>query len=166
MRTAAAEQPRVLSRTRGRVRLLLPTLLGRADNSGQVEAVLHLLPGVRSARASSLTGSVLIHFDPGATSESALVETAAGIVNRRPRAGPLLTPKPGTAASPGGAVVRGVVGHAVVDTALYALAFAEPFGFPAAALGLLHLGFDALVWTAALLPLLRTVPPRQPATAG
>jgi hypothetical protein len=48
--------------------------------------------------------------------------------------------------------LRGLVGHALVDTALYAVAFTEPFGLPLAGLGALHLGLDLFVWTAALAP--------------
>jgi hypothetical protein len=50
--------------------------------------------------------------------------------------------------------VLGLLGHAVVDSLMYALAFAEPFGLPLAGLAKFHLGLDALVWAASLAPLL------------
>jgi hypothetical protein len=52
-------------------------------------------------------------------------------------------------------VLHGLLGHALVDVVFYTAAFAEPFGLPLAGLGVLHLGCDVVVWTAALAPLLR-----------
>jgi hypothetical protein len=44
----------------------------------------------------------------------------------------------------------------------YAVVFAEPFGLPLAGLGVLHLGLDVAVWTAALAPALKEVAGQQP----
>jgi hypothetical protein len=143
----ASEQPRVLSLTPGRLRLHLPAWAGH-------EAGLRRLPGVRDVQASPLTGNVLVHFDPRATTAQALVAAAGG-----------LGPGPGGAAeraregpSGGSAALRagltGLLGHALVDTVFYAVVFAEPFGLPLAGLGVLHLGLDVLAWTVALVPLL------------
>jgi hypothetical protein len=61
------------------------------------------------------------------------------------------------ASAGGGALLRaglrGLLGHALVDTVFYAVTFAEPFGLPLAGLGAMHLGLDVIAWTVALAPL-------------
>jgi hypothetical protein len=145
------EQPRVLSRTTGRLRLHLPAL---------AEAELRRLPGVREVKANPLTGNMLIRFDPGTASAEGVLEAAgavaAGLQPADSEAAESAGYKP--AATRGQALLqaglRGLVGHALVDTAFYALVFTEPFGLPLTGLGALHLGLDLVVWTVALAPVL------------
>jgi hypothetical protein len=158
----------ILSLIPGRVRMHLP---GWREGEGpRIEAELGLLPGVEEVRASALTGNVLIHFDASATSLEALL---AGSL-RRAIARPELAARHAPAGTGTGGVRRpvrraiqarggrallragllGVIGHALVDTVFYAVTFTNPFGLPLAPLGVLHLGLDVFVWTAAFAPLL------------
>ncbi|HZO29551.1 MAG TPA: HAD-IC family P-type ATPase [Chloroflexota bacterium] len=61
----------------GRVRLSVGGLLRRPEREATVETALARIPNVEQVRASSLTGNVLIVFDPGAWTTSDLVEAAA-----------------------------------------------------------------------------------------
>src|SRR5205823_4588768 len=70
-------QPQVLSLTPGRLRVHLPAWTGDGDGGQRVEAGLRKLAGVRDVQANPLTGNVLIHFDPGATSVQALLAASA-----------------------------------------------------------------------------------------
>jgi hypothetical protein len=150
MRRIDGEPPRVLSQTPGRLRVHLP-----AWHDGQavwIEDQLRAVPGVEAVQANALTGNVLVHFDPQTITGAALLAALAG-----PEAGPAAPPQNGAGALRSRALrcgVRGLVGHALVDTLLFTLAFAEPFGLPLASLAKLHLGLDAVVWTVSLAPLL------------
>src|SRR5262249_33230848 len=68
---ASADDLRILSLVSGRMRLHLPGWTG--SEAGQIENRLRRLPGVESVRANTLTGNVLIHFDPGITGEQILL---------------------------------------------------------------------------------------------
>jgi hypothetical protein len=148
-----AERFRVLSLIPGRVRL---HLAGRtAGGVDQIEDWLGRLPGVQSVRVNALTGNVLIHFDPRATTEHALL--AACVLEPGPAGGAAAARK--AVPAPNGKVVlraglHGVLGHVLVDTVFYTVTFAEPFGLPLAGLGILHLALDVVVWAVALTPLL------------
>jgi copper chaperone CopZ len=151
MRSQEAEPMRVLSLTPGRLRVHLPDWHG--EEARRIETCLGRVRGVRHVKANSLTGNVLVRFDPQSTTSEAVLAALArleGRLSARRR-------KADAQAFRAKALrcgVRGLVGHAVVDTVLYTLSFAEPFGLPLATLAKLHLGLDILVWGAALTPLL------------
>ena len=156
MRPDAFEQPRVLSRLPGRLRVHLPGWEGGGRD--EIEAGLRGLGGVDSARANPLTGNVLIGFDPRVITEKDLLAALARLVPGRPGArgrnefgGDGHGGRGSTVLRAG---LRGLLGHALVDTLFYTVTFAEPFGLPLAGLGVLHLGFDVVAWGAALAPLL------------
>ncbi|HEY7330324.1 MAG TPA: HAD-IC family P-type ATPase [Gemmataceae bacterium] len=64
-------KPHILSSIPGRIRIHLPHWLGNGQR--RLEQRIRKLPGVRRVEANSLTGNVLIGFDPHATNENALV---------------------------------------------------------------------------------------------
>jgi hypothetical protein len=151
-------QPRVLSAIPGRLRVHLPSW--HDEQTDRIEAQLRQVPGVEAVQANPLTGNVLIHFNPRATSAQAILATA-GALDGEQQADDISwreeTPSPASSTRGGRwlrAGLRGLLGHALVDTAFYTITFAEPFGLPLAGLGVLHLGLDVLVWTAVLAPLL------------
>ncbi len=151
MRSQEAEHIRVLSLTPGRMRVHLPDWQG--EPADRIEAWVRKRPGVEHVEANPLTGNVLVRFDPRRTTSDALLAALARLESklsgrRRYADAQAFRAK----ALRCGA--RGLVGHAVVDTLLYTLAFAEPLGLPLATLAKLHLGLDVLVWGAALAPLL------------
>ena len=155
-----AEPLRVLSLVPGRVRLHLPGWAG--DGRHRLEAELRRARGVRSVQANPLTGNVLIHFDPQATTPEALLGVAARLRNGWPARG--------EGGRRGGrrrdllrAGLRGLLGHALVDTLIYTVTFTQPFGLPLAGLGALHLGLDVVAWGVALAPVLG---PGEAAPAG
>jgi hypothetical protein len=161
MMHSKANNLRILSQIAGRVRLHLPDEL--QGSLKRVEKHLDWLPGVQSVRANPLTGNILIHFDSQITTTEALTAWVAHLASGFPNARYLLAipgkrePKAGQV--PGmhklfKAGLYGVVGHALIDAVFYAVTFSQPFGLPLAGLGVLHLGLDVLVWTAALGPLL------------
>jgi calcium-translocating P-type ATPase len=70
MNGAVTTEPRTLSDTPGRLRVHLPAWAGRGQYL--LEKRLRQVPGVRRAEANSLTGNVLIFFDPRTTDRAAL----------------------------------------------------------------------------------------------
>jgi hypothetical protein len=110
------------------------------------------MPGVREVQANPLTGNILVHFDPQRISEERVLAVLGGSQPFRQHAGACGPGEGGKAVLRAG--LRGLLGHAVVDTLFYTVAFTEPFGLPLAGLGVLHLGLDVFVWGAALAPLL------------
>jgi hypothetical protein len=143
------------------MRLHLPDW--QARGADQIEDCLGRLPGVRSVRANALTGNALIRFDPQATTGPDLL-TAIGRLEAGPShsGGESNGVAKGMPAGSGNrylwAGLRGLLGHALVDTVYYTVTFTQPFGLPLAGLGILHLGLDVVVWTAALAPLLEDTP--------
>lgn len=71
MSPTLADRPRIRHKVRGRLRVHVPGLAGSHPQA--VEERLGRLAGVRGVRANSLTGNVLIHFDPATTEERALL---------------------------------------------------------------------------------------------
>jgi hypothetical protein len=150
---ASADNLWVLSRIPGRLRLHLP---GRGeDDPRRIESDLRRLEGVEDVQANPLTGNVLVRFDPRLTTDREVLAT----VEAASRAlAPSPPPAVGGSDLNGRVLLRagmyGVLGHALVDAVFYTVVFAEPFGLPLAGLGALHLGFDVLAWSAALVPVL------------
>ena len=72
MSVAVAEEPRVLHRVPGRVRVHLPAWTGQGKR--YIETRLRQVPGVRSVQANSLTGNILIQFDPTVIDEQHILE--------------------------------------------------------------------------------------------
>jgi copper chaperone CopZ len=148
----AAEGPRVLSLLPGRVRLHLP---GWAGGDGErIEDRLRRVNGVESVQANPRTGNALIRFDRRAADENALLlelqEAWYSIARSEDAAVPPsshLTPF-STAIRVG---VRGLLGHAVVDSVWFGAGFlGKALGLALAALGPLHVLMDIAVWMIAL----------------
>ena len=156
---SSAERLRVLSLIPWRVRFHLPGWT--AGDAAQVETRLVRVRGVRSVQANPLTGNVLIRFDPRKTDGKTLLaefqEAWDGMLARRRRspAGEGVRRSvqgQGPSASPWLRVgVRGLLGHAAVDSLWFGAGFlGEAFGLPLAGLGPLHLLMDITVWGMAL----------------
>jgi copper chaperone CopZ len=68
----------------GRFRVRIPAIKGEQGSAAEIEARLRQVPGVRTVLANPITGSVLVEYQPPATSmrgvlqSSGLLETAAG----------------------------------------------------------------------------------------
>lgn len=153
------DSPRVLSLLPGRVRVHLPNWSGEVP---ELEAALAQLKGVKAARANTLTGNVLVQFDPGKVSADQLIRqltsyAAAHTRNSWPSpAEPTNGPQPPSGrAAVAQAVVTGTLGHAAVDTVFYTAAGAATalgwtwFG----TLAVVHLALDVIVWGMTLRPL-------------
>ncbi|MEJ7758718.1 MAG: HAD-IC family P-type ATPase [Gemmatimonadaceae bacterium] len=65
--SAVAADPRLVHRACGRVRVHLPGWTGAAQAT--LEARVCREPGIRKVRANSLTGNILVHFDPELTDD-------------------------------------------------------------------------------------------------
>ena len=74
MSIAVAEEPRILHTIPGRLRVHLPTWSGQGKR--QIETHLRQLHGVRSVQANTLTGNVLIQYDPAMTNEQTILAEA------------------------------------------------------------------------------------------
>jgi hypothetical protein len=165
MNTSVEEMP-VLSLTPGRVRLHLPDCAtGRVD---AIEDLLSRLRGVENVHVNRRTGNALIHFDPRTTDEKRLLaglqKKWQGLLTRQERVN---APRSKTPARDGIRVpvarrvpatssllrigVRGLLGHAVVDSVWFAAGFlGASLGLPLAGLGPLHILMDFAVWGMAL----------------
>src|SRR5579872_5333146 len=162
----ATEGPRILSRIPGRLRAHLP---GWADADAQrLEARLARAPGVTSVQANPLTGNVLIRCDPRSGDDNTILaalqvaceEISAApsqLAEPRAKAGVVLNtghPAEGRGRSEPSLVragVRGVLGHAAVDSAWFAAGYlGSSLGLPLAGLGPLHVLLDAVLWGWAL----------------
>jgi hypothetical protein len=75
---AAGEELRLIHAVPGRVRLHVADWPAWGERG--IEARLHRVRGVRSARASRLTGNILVLFDPEATDERAIVDAERAIL--------------------------------------------------------------------------------------
>src|SRR5947208_17129842 len=65
----------------GRARVHVSTLKGSPAHEHLLDQGLAIAPGVASAKANHLTGNVLLHFDPGATSLQAIIDHAAALLS-------------------------------------------------------------------------------------
>jgi hypothetical protein len=142
---STAESPRVLSLIPGRIRVHLPGWTGK--DGERIEHRLRQLKGVESVWANGRTGNVLIRFDCRIADEKALLAALDGA-----RDGLVAAQRREAATSPLLRVgVRGLLGHAAVDSLWFAAGFlGEAMGLPLAALGPLHILTDLAVWTLAL----------------
>jgi magnesium-transporting ATPase (P-type) len=71
MSAVSQDKPRILSSVPGRIRVHLPHWHGNGQRC--LERRVRALPGVRRVEANSLTGNILIGFDPQATDENRLL---------------------------------------------------------------------------------------------
>jgi hypothetical protein len=157
---SSAESLRVLSLIPARVRLHLPGWT--ASDVGQIEARLYRVQGVESVQANPRTGNVLIRFDRWTTGEQRLLaelqeawdgllgaprlKSAARDGTRHPVEG--RRPSTSSLIRVG---VRGLLGHAAVDSLWFGAGFlGSAIGLPLAGLGPLHVLMDIAVWGMAL----------------
>jgi len=146
----------VLSLVPGRVRLQLSE--EARENATLVEDRLRWINGVQSVQANPLTQNVLVHFDRRTITADTLPEKLNRIWEGMPHdkrpalAGLSSTPQEKNArCSPVRVVVRGLLGHAVVDSLWFGAGFLDSaVGLPLSGLGPLHLLMDIVVWTMAL----------------
>jgi hypothetical protein len=151
----------------GRVRLHLSGWT--ASEQEWIESRLGRVQGVESVQANPLTENLLIRFDSRSTDERRLLmelqETLAGLfAAEQPASASSAKAAPGDAfrdpVQGGGfttstvlrAGVRGLLGHAAVDSLWFAAGFlGKSLGLPLlAGLGPLHVVLDIAVWGAAL----------------
>ncbi len=139
----------ILSLLPGRLRVHLPSWT--AEKADQIETRLGQMKGVRSVEAGRLTGNVLVRFDPHTIGEKGLIEKLQETWEEL-----LAQRRPDWDVAPASRIllrvgVRGLLGHAVVDSLWFAAGFAgKSFGLPLAALGPLHVLMDIAVWGFAL----------------
>jgi hypothetical protein len=147
---SAAWNLRVLSLVPGRVRLRLPGWT--AGDAEPIEARLSRVAGVEDVQANPLTGNVLVRFECRSTSAETLLaklqeawdELFAADDSARNGRGP-------STSSLVRVGVRGLLGHAAVDSLWFAAGFlGEAVGLPLAGLGPLHVLLDIAVLGAAL----------------
>lgn len=156
---------RVLSAIPGRVRVHLPGWKG--NDRERLESQLLRVEGVESVQPNPRTENVLIHFDRRMTEENRLLReldeiwgSLAHSERVASRTGPLHLHT--TAIRVG---VRGLLGHAVVDSIWFGAGFLGKFiGLPLAWLGPLHVLMDIAVWTFALRTANQSSVPRPPRT--
>src|SRR5438874_4812888 len=65
----------------GRARVHVAALKGSREHEHLLDHGLAVTPGVASAKASHLTGNVLVHFDPAATSLQAIIGHIAALLS-------------------------------------------------------------------------------------
>jgi hypothetical protein len=141
---SSTEHPGVLSCIPGRIRLHLPGWKG--EHAERIENGLRCIKGVQRAQANRLTGNILIHFDCQTTDEGTLLARVNEALDE--------LPKDGWPADVGRSLlrvgVRGMLGHAVVDSLWFGAGFlGSAMGLPLAGLGPLHVLMDIAVWTMA-----------------
>lgn len=142
---------RILSQVPGRLRLHIPSCAHVSVK--QIETWLSRIQGVRGARANPLTGNILVHFDPDViTDQDLLKEVHRGEAVRGTPSSPQAIEKShGSSPSLLRVGVRGLLGHAVVDSVWFATGYlGHSLGLPLAGLGPLHVLVDIAVWTLAL----------------
>jgi hypothetical protein len=115
-----------------------------------IETVLCRVDGVQRVQANPLTGNVLVRFDPRIAGMSEILAALRQQLKSRPRSS---SEVPGR--SPSSTLfrvgVRGVLGHALVDSLWFGAGFlGQRLGLPLAGLGPLHVLLDVVVWGAAL----------------
>ena len=98
----------------GRLRTRYPQLKNNPARARAVEAALRRIDGVLSAEASTVTGSLLIRYEPGVPGREALLDT---VYATKERLGLTATAISRTASAPA-AAVPATLGGKVVDKAL------------------------------------------------
>ncbi|HEU4793377.1 MAG TPA: hypothetical protein VFS96_06950, partial [Nitrolancea sp.] len=90
----AVDEPRLIHAIPGRARIHLAEWPGQEQR--QIEAQLRRVKGVRSVQANSLTGNVLIRFDPSAVDCATLLNSVAGLekANHTPATTPVPESRP------------------------------------------------------------------------
>lgn len=78
--TVALEDPRIVHATPGRLRMQLPGWSGVGQRA--LENGLRQVPGIQQARADSLTGNVLVRFDPKAIAGEGVVAAVRHLLPR------------------------------------------------------------------------------------
>ncbi len=137
---------RILSQVPGRMRV---HLLGWTQGDvKRIENRLRRVEGVKSVQANLLTGNVLIHFDHRSTDEKKILAELAQerTLFAARQDGPLFSP-PALRPSLLQVGVRGLLGHAIVDSLWFGAGFlGKAVGLPLAGLGPLHVLMDIGVW--------------------
>lgn len=151
-----AERLHVLSFIPGRIRLRLSGWNG--DKAEWIEYRLHRINGVHSARANPLTGTILVQFDNRSRDADTVLAKLREVMDElanddwHASAAESCMQQPANA---GRSIlrigVRGLLGHAVVDSLWFGAGFVgSAMGLPLAGLGPLHVLMDIAVWTMAL----------------
>ncbi len=142
--SASADNFRVLSVIPGRLRL---HLAGWTNGSAErIEDGFRRIDGVKSVQANPLTQNVLVHFDPLATDADTLLAKLDKAVDEVASDQPTNIGRSLLRVG-----VRGLLGHAVVDSLWFGAGFlGSAMGLPLAGLGPLHVLMDIAVWTMAL----------------
>src|SRR5579884_1454503 len=152
---ALAENFRVLSVIPGRIRL---HLVGWTNGGAQrIEACLCRINGVKGVQPNPLTRNVLIHFDPLVTDADTLLAKLSKAVDELANDEGAVSADESCSGQPANAGrsllrvgVRGLLGHAVVDSLWFGAGFlGSAVGLPLAGLGPVHLLMDIAVWTMA-----------------
>lgn len=140
---------RILSRIPGRIRLHVP---GWAEGDAvRIENRLRRVEGIQRVQANPLTGNVLVYYDHRSTDESMFLDK----LNEERSL--LIAKDDGPSLSPRDAKhsllkigVRGLLGHAIVDSLWFGAGFlGKAAGLPLAGLGPLHILMDIGAWTLA-----------------
>jgi copper chaperone CopZ len=153
---ASADNYQVLSRIPGRIRLHLPRFA--AEAAEWIRKRLRQINGVASVQVNPLTENILVYFDPQAIDEDTLLARIDEIQGEMPidnwpvSVGQSNTHQATeTGYSPVRVMVRGLLGHAVVDSLWFGAGFlGSAMGLPLAGLGPLHVLMDVAVWSLAL----------------
>lgn len=152
---ALAENFRVLSVIPGRLRL---HLTGWTNGSAErIEDFLRRINGVKSVQANLLTRNVLVQFDPLVTDADTLLAKLSKAVDELANDEGSVSANASCSDQPANAGrsllrvgMRGLLGHAVVDSLWFGAGFlGSAMGLPLAGLGPLHFLMDVAVWTMA-----------------
>ena len=145
----------VLSLVPGRMRLHLP---GWKDGDAEwIENRLRQINGVERVQANPLTGNALVHFDQRMTDKDTLLAKLVEILDELPNDEQPTSADGASVSQPANdgrsllrVGVRGLLGHAVVDSLWFGAGFlGSAMGLPLAGLGPLHVLMDIAVWTMA-----------------
>jgi hypothetical protein len=138
----------ILSLVPGRVRVHLPGWT--EENWEGIESRLRQINGVETVQANPRTGNALIYFDHRTTTEAKLLrelrQAWTSFIQSENVAAPRFSlPTPHSTFLQVG--VRGLLGHAAVDSLWFGAGFlGQSIGLPLAGLGPLHVIMDIVVW--------------------
>lgn len=154
----------ILSLVPGRMRIHLTGWTGKVAE--RIEKRFRQIKGIESVRVNPRTENVLIHFDCRTIKENRLLRELDMAWDECAEH-PIIDPPPSSFFAPHSPViragVRGLLGHAVVDSLWFSAGFlGQSIGLPLAWLGPLHLLMDLAVWTMAF----RSVKSRSAAQVG